>query len=1141
MSERSRPSSGGVLTVQTWRLELTGQPRLCSAGRRSIELERRDAALLCVLALDGAIARTRAMELLWPDEDDAVLRNRLRQRLFALKRKLGTEAAQGTTNLTLGANIEWTGLDIGTDDKPLLGEDRYSDLPEFSQWLQAQRTRVVGLRRDRLQTLVATLENEGRIPEAIVAAQQLLALEPLHEHAHQRLMRLHYLSGDRAAALLAFDHCEQLLKQEVGARPSKETLALLDQIERSEALSTVRARRGVPAAVLRPPRLIGRDAQWANLQAICERHRSIVLIGEPGVGKTRLLADLATVHGAAQGHVVAVSARPGDDRVPYALLSRLLRALLSRPDQPRPAAPIAAELARLLPEFGLAPSDTSETEHARLVNAVESLLQDACGNGLQIVVLDDLHFSDGASVEMAQHLTGFPNLRWWLAFRGAEVGPQIQSWVDKLTAALQAEAISLEPLNEDQVGALLASLGLDGFDDPQLAARMHRRTGGNPMYVLETVKAMLAQDATSGDLQPSGGLEPMRMPQLPNIGRLIERRLAQLSADAVRLARCAAIAGQDFTAALAAQVLGVRTLDLADAWIELEAAQVLRDGAFVHDLIYEAAAASVPKVIAAQLHLEIARCLVDSQVDPRRVAAHWIAGGAHAQACVALRAAASRAQSALRPREAVECLIQAALLSEQAGDFEAAWADSLAACKTEVSGATDLTRQAIAVAERIASTPTQKAVVLEARANLAWVEHRLDQLESAAREMLELAEHHGFEDYVVSARQHLATLMTVAGDNDAAVLMMMRNLAWTQTHGTENERAVFFANLAVALDNADRSVEASSYHELAVAAARQGNSIREWVNTLCNRAVSLADLGSVQQAAKLVVESDRLRASSDLPMHSVLNISLLQSHLAHVLGRYDDALHWANESHELLRELSPGWVAIPELRRVRIWLQLGQLARARSAVQSIVLDELPDWVRAQHAWLEARVSRALGQAPDAALKRAMTHVPRRGRLVMRHCIQLELSRALDDAQAAPQVLAVLDEARSRGYRSMVQEACVEVLRRRNEPHFAAQAHACLQELADLGETTDSLETYRPEVWLVQFQTWHEWGCPDLAQIPLRAALEWIEQATLNHIPDEFRASFLQRNPTNRQLVSAAQSLGLFGPTTSLGRLLARAG
>ena len=107
--------------------------------------------------------------------------------------------------------------------------------------------------------------------DALSHAQELLALEPLSEAAHRRVMRLHFLRGDRAAALLAFDRCEQVLKDDIGAAPSAETLVLLATIEQAKlaavhGASAMQAGR-VPAAILRPPRTIGRDAEAGRAAA----------------------------------------------------------------------------------------------------------------------------------------------------------------------------------------------------------------------------------------------------------------------------------------------------------------------------------------------------------------------------------------------------------------------------------------------------------------------------------------------------------------------------------------------------------------------------------------------------------------------------------------------------------------------------------------------------------------------------------------------------------------------------------------------------------------------------------------------------------------------------------------------------------
>ena len=127
----------------------------------------------------------------------------------------------------------------------------------------------------------------------------------------------------------------------------------------------------------------------------------------------------------------------------------------------------------------------------------------------------------------------------------------------------------------------------------------------------------------------------MKLPAPTHVGQLIERRLDQLSAPALRLARVAALAGQDFTVELAATVLGQHALDIADAWRELEAAQVIRNNAFAHDLIYEATLRTVPQAIARVMHKDIAHFLDAHDAQPARIAGHyyeaeeWSKAGAH--------------------------------------------------------------------------------------------------------------------------------------------------------------------------------------------------------------------------------------------------------------------------------------------------------------------------------------------------------------------------------------------------------------------------------------------------------------------------------------------------------------------------------
>ncbi|MFI4930541.1 MAG: BTAD domain-containing putative transcriptional regulator, partial [Burkholderiales bacterium] len=201
-------------------LQLGANPRVDGPDGLARELAPLDAALLAWLALQGPTPRARLAQLLWPQKDGEVARNALRQRLFHLRKNVGVDLVQGNVTLALVPGVVHDLDDADT----VLGDLQAEFSGEFAQWLEQQRTR----RRDRVhRSLIELAEMAERAKDwddALAHAKELRSLEPLSEDAHRRVMRLHYLAGDRAAALLAFDHCEQVLKHEVGAKPSAQTI-----------------------------------------------------------------------------------------------------------------------------------------------------------------------------------------------------------------------------------------------------------------------------------------------------------------------------------------------------------------------------------------------------------------------------------------------------------------------------------------------------------------------------------------------------------------------------------------------------------------------------------------------------------------------------------------------------------------------------------------------------------------------------------------------------------------------------------------------------------------------------------------------------------------------------------------------------
>ena len=182
----------------------------------------------------------------------------------------------------------------------------------------------------------------------------------------------------------------------------------------------------------------------------------------------------------------------------------------------------------------------------------------------------------------------------------------------------QAVLIDLETLEPHAVQSLMTELQLPGLE--RLSPAMSRYTGGNPMFVLETLKHLIETDSLEQDF-------PEHLPPPGRIGPLVRQRLELLSAVALRLARVAAIAGTDFTLELGAKVLETGALDLTEPLFELEQAQVMKGERFAHDLIFEATLEGVPIAIKTLVHKRCAEYLEVIKGEPARIAHHWLEAG----------------------------------------------------------------------------------------------------------------------------------------------------------------------------------------------------------------------------------------------------------------------------------------------------------------------------------------------------------------------------------------------------------------------------------------------------------------------------------------------------------------------------------
>ena len=230
------------------RLRLVGEAMCWTGDGRAVPLERKDALLLAYLAIEGATSRAALAFMLWPDvEKNRALAN-LRQRLYRLRKLLGLELLEGSLVASLRADVV---VDLDNSAAELLVGVTEADAGGLGAWLCAARDHRRTERVQRLAEVASRHEGAGRLAPAIAAAQELVEFDPTSEHAHRRVMRLHYLRGDRAAALAAFDRCCDVLERVLGVAPEPETEALRARVAGLTEQSVEVAFQPLPVSVLR--------------------------------------------------------------------------------------------------------------------------------------------------------------------------------------------------------------------------------------------------------------------------------------------------------------------------------------------------------------------------------------------------------------------------------------------------------------------------------------------------------------------------------------------------------------------------------------------------------------------------------------------------------------------------------------------------------------------------------------------------------------------------------------------------------------------------------------------------------------------------------------------------------------------------
>jgi DNA-binding CsgD family transcriptional regulator len=435
------------------------------------------------------------------------------------------------------------------------------------------------------------------------------------------------------------------------------------------------------------PLLIGRQrelaALWHHFEVAVAGRTGVVLVaGEPGIGKTRLL-DAVSARAARAGAVVLCGGASDAEGMPPYLpfleaFGQHIRAV--RPDELREqTGPLASILATILPELtlrlGALPASyplPPDQARLRLYEAVDTFLAAIAAAQPLLLILDDLQWADPASLDVLCYVARHqPAARLLIlgAYRDGEVeqNPALGRAIAELNRLRVLSTLSVGPLAADDVATLAASY-LGAPLDPAAGRPLFTHSEGNPFFAEELLRAWLETGAL---IEPAGdhtghaySLATAVELTLPSsIVDAVHQRLSRLSPLVVELLRTAAIIGRTFDMALLAEVTGLELETVEERLREAARARLIRPGGagaftFGHDKIRESLYEEVTTIRRRRLHGFIGRALeADSgPASPQRLAElafHFTRSGDRSRGATHARRAAEHAMHTYAPDEAM--------------------------------------------------------------------------------------------------------------------------------------------------------------------------------------------------------------------------------------------------------------------------------------------------------------------------------------------------------------------------------------------------------------------------------------------------------------------------------------------------------
>ncbi|WP_158602408.1 AAA family ATPase [Cohnella endophytica] len=512
----------------------------------------------------------------------------------------------------------------------------------YEYWFEAKRELLAQSYYHALDKLITILESRREYSLALSFANKLLIRNHLREETYRLLMRLYALNKDLAGVMQTYRQLNELLQAELGIEPTKETVQLFETLCRSG---------GEPLAVPHgKAQLVSRIEQWKSMQdawkqALEGRPSLLVLRGEAGIGKTRLALEFKSWAESQGIQSLFAGCYPSVRSLSYTPVTAWLRSV----SLPEAAPTRLSELARLLPElserFPDLPQPNPVQENWQLNQWYEAIEWMLLAAQPQLLILDNIQWSDAESLQFLSYLLRSDSKAKLLIIATMRTDEFPDDSVERVISELRIERkvmeIELDPFNKQETKWLLAEIVGEELANLH-AAGVYTETGGNPLFIVETIR----------EWQVGDGNGVFRLPL--SAQSVIENRLCQLTLPQRRLASTIAAVGRPVLAAFMAVVLDIKAEAMLESLERLVQVKVLQEAGggkydFTHDRVREAAYRLNSDGRRRRCHGQIARSLIayhqeQSEALAAEIALHYELAGMDQEAIVYYEMAALAAE-----------------------------------------------------------------------------------------------------------------------------------------------------------------------------------------------------------------------------------------------------------------------------------------------------------------------------------------------------------------------------------------------------------------------------------------------------------------------------------------------------------------